>query len=144
MTSSLSSALKQFSLDLTEQDFVKTRGGISTFELEVPDDDDEIIGSYLITANEEHSLVVIELSFSFQDVEDYLEDVKDWIFDVNQKIKIGSFKLDSNMNYLIYTHSIYTKGVEEVPPELIMNMFNVADGMCQAYRGCPVFCVNVG
>lgn len=133
MTSTLLCSLKQFSLNLTEQNLVKFKGDIAYFELAVPDEDDEPLGSYLITADEQHSLLTLELSFTFQDIDDYLEDVKDWIFDVNQKIKIGNFKLDVNQNYLIYTNSIYMKDIEEIAPELIMNMFNVADGMCQAY-----------
>ena len=133
MSQLLTHALRQFSLNLTEQDLVKVKGNVGVFELEIPNEDGDIIGCYTITADEDHSALSLELLFSFQDIDDYLEDVKEWIFNANQNIKLGCFKLTDDLDFLIYTHSIYTKDLDSVQFELISNMFDVASGICEAY-----------
>ena len=84
MTAPLTLALQKFSLNLVGEDWVKSEGDNASFELELPDDDGNIMGSYLITTNQTHSSIEIYVSFSFQNVEGYLDVVKKWIFDVDQ------------------------------------------------------------
>jgi hypothetical protein len=127
----LLNAFTKFSIELTEKDVVEVENGVASFELDLPDDADEyLLGRYSFKLIQKHSMYEISFSCFFVEIDDdNLDEVKDWIFEANQKSKLGCFKLDENLEFLVYSYNHYVSEFDNIPSQLLPNMFFVVSQM---------------
>lgn len=134
MDNNLRNALENLSISISGHNDVYNNRGILEFELEVYDDEVKTTFIYKCFMNEKHSSFTLNVEFDDLDVNDYdIDDIKEWLFLSNQKIKIGTLKLTEDFNKIIYSHSHYLAEIGEIHPAILWNTFVISEGMRRAY-----------